>query len=80
MSIGVQADKEINPAALDRKTTQIVPPCRVPPLGDDVFGLVYEGAVHGSDIALAQAGPASVKAGRVLFESTWKFGWSAWAR
>lgn len=68
-SIGVQADKAINPAALDRKTTQTVPPCGVPPPGDDVFGLVYEGAVHGSDIALAQAGPAPVKAGRALFES-----------
>ena len=82
-SIGVQADKGINPAALDRKSTQTVPPCGVPPPGDEVFGIVYEGAVHVSDLALAASGQAPVEAGRALFESAldvWLecFGKSGW--
>ena len=64
-SIGVQADKGINPEALDRKSTQTVPPCGVPPPGDEV----YEGAVHVSDLAFAASGPAPVEEGRALFES-----------
>ncbi|KFY72390.1 hypothetical protein V499_07477 [Pseudogymnoascus sp. VKM F-103] len=68
-SIGVQADKGINPEALDRKSTETVPPCGVPPPGNDVFGVVYEGAVHVSDLAFAASGPAPVEKGRALFES-----------
>lgn len=68
-SISVQADKGINPAALDRKSTQTVPPCGVPPPGNEVFGVVYKGAVHASDLAFAASGPAPVEKGRELFES-----------
>lgn len=68
-SIGVQADKGINPEALDRKSTQTVPPCGVPPPGDEVFGVVYEGAVHVPDLAFVASGPAPVEEGRALFES-----------
>jgi hypothetical protein len=48
---GVQADTGINPEAMNRKTTIVVPKCNEPPPGDDVFGIVYPGQVHGSDIS-----------------------------
>jgi hypothetical protein len=48
---GVQADRGINLEALDRKTTSVVPRCNEAPPGDQVFGVVYEGQVHTSDIS-----------------------------
>ena len=56
-AFGVQAISEINPHALNRPSTTVVPACNVPPPGDDVFGLVYAGAVHGQDLARPVAGP-----------------------
>ena len=50
-TLGVQSYKGINPQALDRKTTQEVPKCNQPPPGDEVFGAVWEGQVHGSDLS-----------------------------
>jgi Serine carboxypeptidase S28 len=51
----VQADSGINPEALKRRTTRVVPRCNEPPPGDEVFGVVYRGQVHTSDI-LRRAG------------------------
>jgi len=50
-TIGVQADTRFNPEAPDRKSTIVVPGCNKPPEGNEVFGLVYEGQVHGSDLS-----------------------------
>ena len=33
-----------------RRTTQFVPACNVPPQGTDIFGIVYDGMVHVSDM------------------------------
>jgi len=41
---------KINQKAPNRPSTQEVPPCNEPPLGDAVFGNVWPGAVHASDI------------------------------
>jgi hypothetical protein len=48
--LGVQSDRRINPEALERMSTTPVPKCGVPPDGDDVFGAVWEGAVHVRDL------------------------------
>ena len=50
-ALGVQSYKGINPEALDRKTTQVVPKCGQPPPGDEVFGAVWEAEVHVSDLS-----------------------------
>ncbi|KAE8444792.1 hypothetical protein EG329_014252 [Mollisiaceae sp. DMI_Dod_QoI] len=49
-ALSIQSSKDINPHALDRTTTQTVPLCNVAPSEDEVFGIVYEGAVHVSDL------------------------------
>ncbi|KAN0108655.1 Serine carboxypeptidase S28 domain containing protein [Hyaloscypha variabilis] len=48
---GVQADTGINPQALNRKTTTVVPKCNEPPPADEVFGIVYPGQRHVSDLS-----------------------------
>ena len=49
-TMSVQATTDINPKALNRKTTSEIPKCNLPPDGDDVFGIVYEGGLHGKDL------------------------------
>jgi hypothetical protein len=49
-TLGVHADTNINPDAPNRQRTTKVPPCNVPPPGDAVFGLTYDGTVHVTDI------------------------------
>ena len=49
-ALGVQSDRQINPDALERKSTQTVPKCGEPPEGDEVFGAVWEGEVHVRDL------------------------------
>jgi hypothetical protein len=48
---GVQSYRGINPEALDRPTTQEVPKCGESPEGMEVFGAVWEGQLHGSDLS-----------------------------
>lgn len=33
-----------------RRTTQVIPGCSQPPEGDDIFGIIYDGMVHVSDM------------------------------
>lgn len=33
-----------------RKTTQVIPECHQPPQGDDIFGIIYDGMGHVSDM------------------------------
>jgi len=47
----VQADTEINPQALNRKTTTVVPKCNEPPPGDEVFEIIYPEQLHVSDLS-----------------------------
>ncbi len=47
---GVQTDTRINPEALNRRTTKVVPRCNEPPPGYEVFGPVFEGQVYVSGI------------------------------
>jgi hypothetical protein len=44
-TLGVQADKMINPSAFVRQSTMEIPTCNQPPKGDQVFGQVYPGQV-----------------------------------
>ncbi|MCJ1288982.1 hypothetical protein MMC34_000513 [Xylographa carneopallida] len=48
-TIGVQATTGHNPQALNRPSTMDVPRCGVPPPGNQVYGQVWPGQVHGSD-------------------------------
>ena len=51
-SLGIQAITETNnPDAPNRPSTTEVPPCNVPPSGNQVFGQVWPGQVHGSDMS-----------------------------
>jgi Serine carboxypeptidase S28 len=54
-TLGVQADKKINPSAIIRESTTDIPACKAPPAGNKVFGQVYPGEVHGSDIGKTAA-------------------------
>ncbi|KAG0648292.1 putative extracellular serine carboxypeptidase [Hyphodiscus hymeniophilus] len=54
--LGVQSDRGINPDALERKSTRTVPSCGEPPEGDAVFGVVWEGEVHVSDLRTGREG------------------------
>lgn len=51
-TMGVHAEKRngSNPDAIDRPRTTVVPRCNEKPNGEEVFGLVYEGAVHCQDL------------------------------
>jgi hypothetical protein len=40
-----------NPQALNRPSTTVVPPCNIPPPGDEVYGVVYPGQGHSSDMS-----------------------------
>lgn len=66
---GLQADTRINPEALNRKTTTVVPKCNEPPPGNDVFGIVYPGQVHVSDLSrkARNATDSPVNIGLALF-------------
>lgn len=48
-ALSIQSSKSIHPNAPDRKTTNVVQPCNVPPPGDEVFGIVHKGSVHVED-------------------------------
>ncbi|KAK2607522.1 hypothetical protein N8I77_006188 [Diaporthe amygdali] len=57
MMTGGQYDpwRALSPASTEkgspgRKTTQIIPGCNQPPEGNDIFGLIYDGMVHVSDM------------------------------
>ena len=50
-SLSVQATTDINPQALNRRTTSEVPECNTPPPGDTVFGLIYPDTVHVKDLS-----------------------------
>lgn len=57
MMTGGQYDpwRALSPASTElgspgRKTTQVIPPCNRPPEGDDIFGMIYDGMVHVSDM------------------------------
>ncbi|KAI3397057.1 hypothetical protein diail_11293 [Diaporthe ilicicola] len=57
MMTGGQYDpwRALSPASIEtgspgRKTTQTIPACNQPPQGDDIFGLIYDGMVHVSDM------------------------------
>jgi hypothetical protein len=47
----VQSFGGINPEAPDRITTSTVPKCDEPPSGGEVFGVIYEGGTHASDLS-----------------------------
>jgi len=51
-TMGVHAERNSgsNPDAIDRPRTTKVPRCNEKPKGEQVFGLVYEGAVHCQDL------------------------------
>ncbi|TGO13041.1 hypothetical protein BTUL_0078g00500 [Botrytis tulipae] len=49
-TLGVQADLEINPNAVIRKSTKTIPTCNIPPPNGEVFGQVYPAQVHISDL------------------------------
>ncbi|MCJ1353750.1 MAG: hypothetical protein MMC33_003737 [Icmadophila ericetorum] len=51
LSIQATTAKGFNPAAPNRPSTTVVPPCNVAPPGNQVFGQVWPGQVHVSDIA-----------------------------
>lgn len=57
MMTGGQYDpwRALSPASTERgspgrKTTQVVPACNQPPESNDIFGLIYDGMVHVSDM------------------------------
>lgn len=57
MMTGGQYDpwRALSPASTElgspgRKTTQVVPGCNQPPEGDEIFGMIYDGMVHVSDM------------------------------
>ncbi|MCJ1420932.1 hypothetical protein MMC32_007292 [Xylographa parallela] len=50
-TIGIQATTEQNPQAPNRPSTTDVPRCGVPPRGNQVYGQVWPGQVHGSDFS-----------------------------
>ena len=45
-TLGVQADKKINPSAFVRQSTKEIPACNQPPPNNQVFGQVYPGQVR----------------------------------
>jgi hypothetical protein len=49
-TMSIQSTTDINPQALNRPSTTVVPRCNVPPPGDEVYGVVYAGQGHGSDM------------------------------
>ena len=49
-TLGVQADKKINPSAFVRQSTKEIPACNQPPKSGEVFGQVYAGQVHAQDL------------------------------
>ena len=68
-TMSIQSTTDINPQTLNRPSTTVVPPCNVlPPPGDEVYGVVYPGQGHGSDM-WRQLGnvPGSVDVGLDLF-------------
>ena len=67
-ALSIHSTKDINPHAPDRKTTQVVPACNEPPPQDEVFGIVYDGAVHVSDLRRRKVDPqGNVDKGLELF-------------
>lgn len=48
--VTVQATTKYASMAPDRPSTTVVPACNVPPEGNYVFGRIWKGQVHGSDI------------------------------
>lgn len=70
-TLGVQADKKINPSAYVRNSTKEVPLCNQPPKAGEVFGQVYPGQVHAQDIIKVnygnRTGVAPFDAGFELF-------------
>jgi Serine carboxypeptidase S28 len=56
-TLGVQANKKINPSAVVRESTTNIPRCNGMPEGNKVFGKIYPGEVHASDLgSLSEAG------------------------
>jgi Serine carboxypeptidase S28 len=49
-TLGVLADKRINPSANVRDRTTDIPPCNIQPQRNKIFGQVYPGEVHTSDL------------------------------
>ena len=49
--VTVQATTKYTECAPDRPSTTVVPPCGEPPEGEYVFGQVYPGEVHASDLS-----------------------------
>ncbi len=58
-TLGVQADKKINPSAIIRDSTTDIPACNTSPEGKKVFGQVYPGQVHTADLSELSAEGAS---------------------
>jgi hypothetical protein len=70
-ALGVQSFGGINPEAPDRITRSTIPKCNEPPPGDEIFGVVYEGGTHASDLS-RRAGniTGNLDVGLELFGST----------
>lgn len=67
-----QASRDFNPDAPDRPSMTQIPKCNGPPNGNELFGMVYPGAVHAKDLfgpiiveVLAELNP--VEQGLTLF-------------
>lgn len=68
-TLGVQSDVEINPEALGRKSTRVIPRCGETPRDDEVFGIVHKGAYHVADFQKQRGGPkGAVDISLALFE------------
>ncbi|OQD67885.1 hypothetical protein PENPOL_c003G04071 [Penicillium polonicum] len=75
--LGVHADTTINPSALIRQSTKLIPKCNDVPQHNAVFGQCYGGQVHVSDLLASMNTPISgqpspFELGFILFSNALK--------